>query len=82
MSKQVPYLTTIDNPFDPSTEFKEWYAYDRLMGYGTVELLARTTFTSDHISPADQEDSRIFAIEEIVKEDVTGTYKIVYGPAL
>ena len=58
MSDQVPYLTTLDNPFDPSTEFQEWYAFDRLMGYNTVELLARRTFTSPNISPADQEDSR------------------------
>lgn len=49
MANKVPYLTTLDNPFDPSTEFQEWYAFDRLMGYNTVELLARRTFTSDHI---------------------------------
>ena len=81
MSDQVPYLTTLDNPFDPSTEFQEWYAFDRLMGYNTVELLARRTFTSPNISPADQEDSRVFAIEEIVEENVSGMHTIVYGPS-
>lgn len=81
MSDKIPYLTTLDNPFDPATEFKEWYAFDRLMGYNTVELVARFTFTSPHISPADQEDSRVFAIEQIVEENVSGMHTIVYGPA-
>lgn len=80
MDDRVPYLTTVDNPYNPRDEFKAWYEFDRLRGYHTTELLDRRTFSSEHLSEADQEDSRVAAIEEIVEENVSGMYTIVYLP--
>ena len=31
-------LTTVDNPFNPHTNFDEWYAFDLRMGYDTCLL--------------------------------------------
>ncbi len=28
-------LTTVDNPYDPFTQWDEWYAYDEGKGYAT-----------------------------------------------
>ena len=39
------FLTTNDNPFNPFTQFKDWYSYDRALGYYTPELIDRM-FTS------------------------------------
>ena len=36
-------LTTIDNPWNPFTNWDEWLVYDIKMGYCTNERLARAT---------------------------------------
>lgn len=73
-------LTTIDNPFDPFTQFDEWLQYDQSSGYYTVEFLARVTITSVELSETDQELAMEIAIEEIVRENVNGMYKKVPAP--
>ena len=70
-------LTTIDNPFDPSTDFDSWYAYDTAAGYHTLSYLARVVKSSDELSIADQEQLVDDAIDEIVSENILGLYKKV-----
>lgn len=40
-------LTTVDNPYDPFTEFANWFIYDTQHGYNTCALLARLTKTAE-----------------------------------
>lgn len=68
-------LTTFDNPFDPFTQWDEWYAWDNTAGYCTPGLLARIAYTSDEISPADQFWAIQNAIDEIVAENVSGMHR-------
>ena len=70
-------LTTVDNPFDPFTQFNEWLAYDTSFGYNTPGFLARVALTSDNLSDTDQELSLELAIDEIVNENVNGMYRKV-----
>ena len=77
---EEPYLTTLDNPYNPRDEFQNWLRFDQRMGYHTSELLARHTYTSEHLSPADQEDSRRFAIESIMENNVLGIHTVVWLP--
>lgn len=70
-------LTTLDNPFDPFTQFDEWYAFDEAQGYHTTSYLSRITKTSDELSQADQDLAIEIAIDEIVKLNVLGIYKKV-----
>lgn len=73
-------LTTVDNPYDPFTQFDEWYAWDQTAGYCTPGLLARMSYVSDEISEADQYLAVQDAIDEIVKENVTGVHmKVLRG---
>jgi hypothetical protein len=67
-------LTTTDNPHDPFTEWREWYAFDQFMGHHTPELLARITITSHDLSEADQRLAIERAIDEIVSENVSGVH--------
>lgn len=70
-------LTTFDNPYDPFTQWDEWYAWDNTAGYCTPGLLARVSYSSDEISPADQFWAIQNAIDEIVRENVSGMHRKV-----
>lgn len=71
-------LTTEDNPFDPFTQFDEWYAFDVQKGYNTCAYLARISLTSPDLSDEDNRIAYEEAIEEILKFNLTGNYKKVY----
>lgn len=70
-------LTTFDNPFDPFTQWDEWYAWDLNAGYHTPGLLARISKSSDELAEADQHLAIQQAIDEIVRENVSGMHKKV-----
>lgn len=70
-------LTTVDNPYDPFTQYEEWYAFDIRAGYHSTELLARIVVTSDELSDADQSVAIELAIDEIVRENVSGMHRKV-----
>jgi len=67
-------LTTIDNPHSPFTHYDAWLSFDLRSGYNTNEFLARILYTSDELSEADQHQAIEDAIDEIVRENVTGVY--------
>ena len=68
-------LTTIDNPFDPFTQYDEWLSWDEDQGYYSNSLLARIAITSDELSDSDQEKAIELAIDEIVAMNAIGVYK-------
>lgn len=70
-------LTTIDNPFNPFTQFDEWLAFDNEKGYDTCNYLARIAKTSDELSDEDEELAITRAIDEIVLYNPLGVYKKV-----
>jgi len=72
-------LTTIDNPFDPFTQWDEWKCFDEDMKYFTCNYLARIAKTSDDLSDADNEKAIDDAINEIVRFNILGIYKKVYN---
>lgn len=73
-------LTTIDNPFNPSTEYEEWLTFDESHGYNTNSYLARVVVMSNDISEGDQVQAIDDAIDEIVRLNVLGIYKKVEIP--
>lgn len=77
MSKQKHMLTTIDNPFNPLTQFSEWYSFDTAKGYNSLSLLARLAQVSDSLG----DDHTLEVIEEtileIVQENVSGMHTMV-----
>lgn len=70
-------LTTIDNPYDPITDFDNWYLYDEQKGYHTSSYLARLIKYSDDVDPAFMEFQKEQAIDEILTMDQSGFYKKV-----
>ncbi len=70
-------LTTTDNPWNPYTQWKEWWAFDYAKGYHTPGLVARFTITSLDLSDADQDLQIKQAIDEIVRVNALGLYRKV-----
>ena len=68
------YLTTRDNPYDPSEQFDSWFAFDISHGYNSCGLLARIAKTSDQLSDRENEQEIEEAIDWILKNDLTLNY--------
>lgn len=69
-------LTTTDNPFDPHTQWREWYAWDLRAGYNTPGLLARMV---EEMAGEDDPDEETIeaAIERIVALNASGVHRKV-----
>lgn len=70
-------LTTSDNPFDPFTEFDNWFRFDSSMNYNSCNYLARIAKTSDELSDLDDALAIEIAVDEIVQLNLNGKYKKV-----
>jgi hypothetical protein len=70
-------LTTVDNPFNPFTDFDAWLQYDTTMGYNTASFLDRVANASYDLSDADLALAIQNAIDEIVEENVLGVWRKV-----
>ena len=72
MSKAM--LTTVDNPYNPFTDFDKWLSYDNDAGYCSCAYLARIAHTSDVLSDSENEDEINRAIDEIIRYDPFNIY--------
>jgi len=70
-------LTTVDNPYNPFTEFDVWLAFDMRKGYNTSAFLARIAMVPDDLPDAYQSLAIQNAIDEIVQENVSGMWRKV-----
>lgn len=77
MAKAV-MLTTIDNPFDPFTQFLDWLQFDNVNNYKCCELVARFARTSDAFSETENNKEIEDAIDRIIENDFLNIYKKVY----
>lgn len=70
-------LTTIDNPFDPFTQFDSWFQFDIEKGYYSCSKLARIAKLSDDLSEKETDEEIERAIDEIIQYDFLNIYKKV-----
>ena len=69
------YITSKDNPYDPKTQYNEWYVYDLMLGYNTLQRLDKmeeylaTTLQSD-----DEDAIHEAAISELIRLDPLNVY--------
>ncbi len=66
MDKEVR-ITSMDNPYDPFTQWDQWLLYDNLKGYHTCERLASVTVISEQLSDQETFESVERGIEELMK---------------
>lgn len=77
MAETQYMLTTTDNPFDPFSEFDEWFAFDTSHGYNTCSYLARQADMAPNLPDDVNEELVDQAMNEIVEFDLYGRYKKV-----
>lgn len=73
-------LSTSDNPYNPFTQWDEWYAHDARAGHHTPSLLARLIIDTNDLSEGDQAWARDQVIDEIVERNLLGIYIKVEAP--
>lgn len=73
-------LTTVDNPYNPHTEYVKWRRWDIDNGYDTESLIARV---ADIPTDVDETNSLVMdlytdrAILDILESDESNTYKLI-----
>ena len=79
MSNNNDYmLTTVDNPYNPFTDFNLWQLFDKEQGYDTCEYMARLVNLSDDMTQKEIDEETDRAIDTIISNDIFGIYKKVY----
>ena len=68
-------LTTVDNPYDPFTQFQQWFLFDMERGYNSCGLLARIAKTSDSLTDEENENEVDRAIDEIIQYDFQNIFR-------
>lgn len=71
----VCMLTTLDNPYDPFTQFQQWFLFDTEKGYNSCAYLGRIARTSEEFTDEENKKEIENAIDEIIKYDFMGIYK-------
>ena len=67
-------LTTVDNPFNPFTDFDHWITFDTFNRYNTCGLLDRMTITSDELFDEQQSNDLEAGMNEIINNDPLALY--------
>lgn len=67
-------ISTIDNPFDPITDFDNWLKYDNEKGYYTCSKLARFTNIKEGMSEFEYSKNIEKAIDRMIELDPLDIY--------
>lgn len=73
----VYMLTTVDNPYNPFTQWDLWYNFDEKTGHCSCGYLDRVSDTSDGLSEEENRRELTRAIDWIVKNDPSNLYRKV-----
>lgn len=72
-------ITTIDNPYNPFTDYEKWYADDVAMGYNTCSLLGRLTPADDDSMSDDTVAGLVeYGQDELLRLNPTGMFAKIH----
>lgn len=71
-------LTTVDNPYDPFTDFEEWWLFDTTKGYNSCAYLDRIAKVNNAMSEEEANAAISDAIDEIIELNPLNIYKKVW----
>lgn len=67
-------LSTVDNPYNPLSDFSKWFLFDVEKGYNSCAYLDRIARTSDTMTDEENAEEIERAIDEIIKYDPLNRY--------
>ena len=76
ITKKESMLTTIDNPFDPFTQFQDWYTFDCEKGYYSYNYLDRIVIITNNMNQQQIDQAYEKGMKDIVAFNPS-LYKIV-----
>lgn len=72
------WITTVDNPFCPFTQFDRWLNYDEQMGYRTCERVARLAHCSkENLTSKENNEMIDQALTRLTEMYGEGVYRLV-----
>ena len=71
---QNSWITTLNNPYSPFTQYDEWYQFDTTNEYNTCGYIDRIAQVSDEMSEEDYNAEVERAMDEIIKYDPLNIY--------
>ena len=81
MTNGTVMLSTVDNPYDPFTDFTSWFLFDIEKGYNSCGKLARIANYSDDMTQKESDEETERAVDEIIKNDILNIYvKMTQNP--
>lgn len=72
-------LSTVDNPYNPFTDFTSWFLYDNEKGYNSCSRLDRIAQLSDDMTQKEVDEEKERAIDEIIKYDFMDVFIKVFN---
>lgn len=79
MARNMVALSTVDNPYNPFSQFPQWFLYDIEKGYNSCAYLDRIAKTSNSMTDEENAEEIERAIDEIIKYDPLNQYIKVKG---
>lgn len=70
-------ITTIDNPYDPFTDYDNWLSFDIEKGYYTCSKLARLSNVTSDMTEKELIEEEERAIDRLIEIDPLDIYKKV-----
>lgn len=74
----TPWLTTTDNPWNPSTNLKDWLHFDITNKYNCNAIVDRLTHIDQTMSEEEKKKELERAIDRFIELDFRGIYKKIY----
>lgn len=76
-------VTTEDNPFNYFVQPEQWQRWDEQNGYCTLNYLMRLVPFSPELDETEEYNRMLEdAVDDIIRFNLTGNYKIVWNPSL
>ena len=74
MASETFMITTIDNPYNPFTNFRDWLMFDNEKGYQTADKLGRIVVDSEEFTEDESNAEVERAIDEMISFDPLPIY--------